>query len=79
MAKSRFTPEQIRSIVQQAQDGASVTTLCCDNRISASTFYQWRQKHGKLPNPPATATGTPAAAGSAPPTTDAAKTPASSA
>lgn len=46
MAKSRFAQTEILSILQKARDGTSITDLCCDNRISGATFYQWRRKFG---------------------------------
>lgn len=46
MAKSRFSQTQILSILKQAQDGTSVTALCCDHRMSSAAFYQWRRKFG---------------------------------
>lgn len=47
MAKSRFSKPEILAVLQKAREGVSITSLCCDNRISGATFYQWRRKFGK--------------------------------
>nr|WP_240954446.1 transposase [Solimonas marina] len=57
MKPSRFTNEQKTKIVQQLNAGTPLLTLCCENKISASTIYIWRkfqrQQQAEL-DPPAT-------------------------
>jgi len=48
MRKSRFTEEQIRYVVQQAELGIPVPELCRRYEGSAATFYRWRQRYGAL-------------------------------
>jgi putative transposase len=48
MRKSRFTEEQIRYAVQQAEVGIPVPELCRKYGVSAATFYRWRQRYGAL-------------------------------
>jgi putative transposase len=48
MRKSRFTEEQIRYAVQQAEVGISVPELCRKYGVAAATFYRWRQRYGSL-------------------------------
>lgn len=48
MRKSRFTEEQIRYAVTQAEAGVSVPELCRKYGVSLGTFYRWRQKYGAL-------------------------------
>jgi len=48
MRKSRFSEEQIRLAVQQAESGLDVTELCRKYGVSQTTFYRWRSKYGAL-------------------------------
>ena len=48
MRKSRFTEEQIRLAVQQAEAGLDLTELCRKYGVSQATFYRWRSKYGAL-------------------------------
>ncbi len=48
MRKSRFSEEQIRLAVQQAEAGLDVTELCRTYGVSQATFYRWRSKYGAL-------------------------------
>ena len=48
MRKSRFTEEQIRLAVQQAEAGLDVTELCRKYGVSQATFYRWRKVYGAL-------------------------------
>ncbi|XXY55152.1 transposase [Sorangium sp. So ce269] len=43
--KPRFTEQRIHAILAQASKGKSVTALCRESGISASTFYRWRARH----------------------------------
>ena len=48
MRTSRFTEEQIRYAVQQAEAGVAVPELCRKYGVAQATFYRWRQKYGAL-------------------------------
>lgn len=48
MRKSRFTKEQIRLAVQQAEAGPDLTEICRKYGVSQATFYRWRTKYGAL-------------------------------
>jgi putative transposase len=48
MRTSRFTEEQIRYAVQQAEAGIAVPELCRKYGVAQATFYRWRQKCGAL-------------------------------
>ena len=42
MRTSRFTEEQIRVAVQQAEAGIGVPELCRKYGVAQATFYRWR-------------------------------------
>ena len=48
MRKSKFTKEQIASVVTQAQAGVPIEELCRKYGISTQTFYRWRAKYAGL-------------------------------
>ncbi len=48
MRKSRFTEEQVRLAVQQAEAGLDLTEICRKYGVSQATFYRWRTKYGAL-------------------------------
>lgn len=48
MRKSRFTTEEIVSILQQQAAGADLTELTRRHGISKTTLYHWRKRYGEL-------------------------------
>jgi putative transposase len=48
MKRSRYTEEQIISILKEQEAGASVAELCRRHGMSDATFYKWKSKYGGL-------------------------------
>jgi len=48
MKRSRFSQEQIISILKEHQAGMTATELCRKHGISDATFYKWRSKYGGM-------------------------------
>jgi putative transposase len=48
MKKSKFTPNQIASILKSFDEGKSLDELIREHGISRPTFYQWRKKYGGM-------------------------------
>ena len=48
MKRSRFTEQQIVSILKEADAGGNVKELCRRHDISSATYYQWKSKYGGL-------------------------------
>ncbi len=49
MKQSKFSEEQIISILREATKGEqTITAICRTQSISENTFYMWRQKYGGL-------------------------------
>ena len=48
MKKSRFSEQQIISILKQADAGIKVQDLCRQHGISDATYYKWKTKYGGM-------------------------------
>ncbi len=48
MRKSRYTDNQIISILKQAEAGTPVPELCREHGMSSAMFYKWRAKYGGM-------------------------------
>ena len=48
MKKSKFTEEQIISILKEQEEGMKVSDICRKHGISDQTFHNWKKKYGGL-------------------------------
>lgn len=48
MKRSRFSEEQIISILKEHQAGVGAKELCRKHGISDATFHKWRSKYGGM-------------------------------
>jgi putative transposase len=48
MKKSRFTEEQIISILREQELGNPTAEVCRRHGISQTTFYKWKAKYGGM-------------------------------
>jgi len=48
MRQSRFSEEQIVSILNQAENGITTADLTRKLGISEATFYRWKKKYGGM-------------------------------
>ena len=48
MRKSRYSDQQIISILKQNEEGAAVPDLCREHGMSSAQFYKWRAKFGGM-------------------------------
>lgn len=48
MKQSRFSEEQIISILNEADAGFKIDELCRKHGISKATYYQWKSKFGGM-------------------------------
>lgn len=48
MKRSRFSEEQIISILKEQEAGAKTADVCRRHGISDATFYKWKAKYGGM-------------------------------
>lgn len=48
MKRSRFSEEQIITILKQAEGGLPLPEVLRQHGISAGTFYRWKSKYGGM-------------------------------
>ena len=48
MKKLRYSDSQILAILEQAESGMPVPTLCREHGMRSATFYKWRAKYGGM-------------------------------
>ena len=48
MKKSKFTEEQIVSILKEQEQGLKVSDICRKHGISDQTYHNWKKKYGNL-------------------------------
>jgi len=48
MKRSRFSEEQIISILKEQEAGFKTADLCRKHGISDATFYKWKSKYGGM-------------------------------
>ena len=51
MKKSKYTDNQIISILKQAEAGTPIDELCREHGISSASFYKWQAKFGGMDAP----------------------------
>ena len=48
MKRSKFSENQIISILKAVEGGRSVADVCREHEIANATYYQWKQKYGGM-------------------------------
>ena len=48
MKKTRFTTNQIASILKEFDAGKSVEEITREHQVSRASFYKWRQRYGGI-------------------------------
>jgi putative transposase len=48
MKRSRFTEEQIITILREHEAGAKTAEICRKHGVSDATFYKWKAKFGGM-------------------------------
>lgn len=48
MKKTRFTEQQIITVLKEAESGMPIGELCRKHGISDASFYLWRKKFGGM-------------------------------
>jgi putative transposase len=48
MRKSRFSENQIITILKEVEQGRTVKDVCREHSVSEATYYQWKSKYGGM-------------------------------
>ena len=48
MRKSKFSPQQIASILKEFDTGKSVSDITREHGVSSAAFYKWRSKYAGM-------------------------------
>ena len=48
MRKSKFSEQQIITILKAGEAGRTVRDVCREHEISEATYYQWKSKYGGM-------------------------------
>ena len=48
MRKSRFSENQIITILKEVEKGRVVKDVCREHSVSEATYYQWKSKYGGM-------------------------------
>jgi len=48
MRKSKFSENQIITILKAVEAGRTVREVCREHEISEATYYQWKSKYGGM-------------------------------
>jgi len=48
MKRSKFSENQIISILKAVETGRTVREVCRENEIAETTYYKWKQKYGGM-------------------------------
>ena len=48
MRKSKFSENQIISILKEVGKGRTVKDVCREHSVSEATYYQWKSKYGGM-------------------------------
>jgi len=48
MKRSKFSENQIISILKAVEAGRTVREVCRENEIAETTYYKWKQKYGGM-------------------------------
>jgi putative transposase len=48
MRKSKFSENQIITILKAVEAGKTVRDVCREHEISEATYYQWKSKYGGM-------------------------------
>lgn len=48
MRKSRFSENQIITILKEVEKGRAAKDVCREHSVSEATYYQWKSKYGGM-------------------------------